>query len=95
MRYDFAPIVVGVDVAWKGDDESVIVVRQGGCILEKLVYRDLDPAQLGQRVIKVIQAYDPAGVFIDEVGIGAGTLAYCRMLDYTVVGVNAGKIAPD
>jgi len=41
------------------------------------------------------QAYEPSATFIDEVGIGAGTLAYCRMLGYEVVGVNAGKVAPD
>jgi hypothetical protein len=92
---DFAPIVVGVDVAWKGDDESVILIRQGYRILEKLSFRELDPAQLGQRVVKVIQAYQPSAVFIDEVGIGAGTLAYLRLLGFSAVGVNAGHIAPD
>jgi hypothetical protein len=95
LRYAFAPIVVGVDVAWKGMDESVILVRQGGQIMEKLVYRELDPAELGQRVIKVILAYQPSAVFIDEVGIGAGTLAYCKMLGHEAIGVNAGKTAPD
>ena len=92
---DFAPIVVGVDVAWKGDDESVICIRQGYRILEKLHFRELDPAQLGQRVIQVIKAYQPSAIFVDEVGIGAGTLAYVRLLGFTAVGVNAGHTAPD
>lgn len=95
FRHDYAPIVVGVDVAWKGDDESVILVRQGYVILDLLVYRELDPAQLGQRVIQVIRAYDPSGVFIDEVGIGAGTLGFVRQMGYTATGVNAGHVAPD
>ena len=94
-RTDYAPLVVGVDVAWKGDDESVICIRQGFRIRETVAYRELDPAQLGQRVVKVIQAYQPSAVFIDEVGIGAGTLAYVRLLGYSAIGVNAGHVAPD
>jgi hypothetical protein len=95
FRTDWAPIVVGVDVAWKGDDESVIRVRQGFVLLYAVAYRGLDPSQLGQRVIKVIEAYQPSAVFIDEVGIGAGTLSYIRLLGFQAAGVNAGHTAPD
>lgn len=94
LRNDWAPVIIGVDVAWKGDDESVIRVRQGYVLLYSVAYRELDPAQLGQRVIQVMKAYKPSAVFIDEVGIGAGTLGYLRMLGFTAVGVNAGHVAP-
>jgi hypothetical protein len=89
--YAWAPIVCGVDAAWKGPDESVILVRQGGSLLHREVHREMDPAQLGERVIKVIEEYRPDAVFIDEVGIGASTLLHCRMRGYDVFGVNAGK----
>jgi hypothetical protein len=80
--HQWAPIIVGVDVG-RNRDRSVILVRQGPIILEKLIFhpyevKDNPTAVVGGQVIRVIQAYTPQAVFIDAIGIGAGVVDYVR-----------------
>lgn len=74
------PIVMGVDVARFGDDETVIAVRQGPKILhiERLMNKD------GNEVAGVIadlqHQYQSVTIFIDGIGVGASVVDACKRL---------------
>ena len=93
--FEHSPVVLGVDVARFGDDKTVILARQGGQILEKQVYRNLDTMQTASQVARVIDTLQPQTVFIDVVGIGAGVVDRLRQLGHEVIGVNGGETPDD
>jgi phage terminase large subunit len=86
-----APKVMAVDVARYGGDESVVAMRHGRRLEPLVAYRELDTMELTAEVAKLINAYHPDVVFVDEVGVGAGVLDRLKQLGYTVIGVNAGS----
>lgn len=88
--WNWAPIVIGVDVARFGDDSSVIYVRQGLHTLDIQVYNDMDLMALADKVALTIQKYKPARTFIDSVGIGAGLVDRLRQMQFQVIEVNSG-----
>ena len=91
--FDRSPLVLGVDVARFGDDKTVIIARQGGEIVEKAVYRDLDTMQTASRVSTIINTLHPQVTFVDVVGIGAGVVDRLHQLGHDVVGINVGESA--
>ncbi len=72
ITHEGMPIVVGVDVARQGDDQSVICVRQGRKILELRKFRIRDTMKLASIVSEVLNHYDVTLCNVDSVGIGAG-----------------------
>ena len=92
---DHAPVVMGVDVARFGDDQSVILVRQGQAVLDVQGYRGLDTMQTAARVGEAIRKWRPNGVLIDGVGVGGGVVDRVRQLGFRVTDVNAGAKAGD
>lgn len=95
-EYQFVPIVIGVDVARMGLDESVITVRQGRKIHVQKVYRNLDNIQLALQIANTYSEYDNVtALLVDETGVGSGVVDYLRHLGYPVVGVIAGSEADD
>lgn len=92
--WDWAPVVLGVDVARFGDDESVICIRQGCHLRGMITYRNLDLMTLSDRVANVIHEYRASAVFVDTVGIGAGVADRLRSLGYSnIIDVNVGYTA--
>lgn len=85
------PIVIGVDVARFGVDQSVIAIRQGRKLHELRKFRELDTMQLCIEIIRAIKEYKPQHIFVDGVGVGAGVVDRLRMLNYEVIEVNAGE----
>lgn len=94
-EYDYAPKVMGVDVARFGDDMSVICKRQGLAVHTLKKYRGLDTMQMAHQVAEEIKTWEPDMVFVDVVGVGAGVVDCLRTeLGYKQVrGVNAGSRA--
>ena len=96
--FSMAPIILGVDVARFGDDETVLLKRQGSKILYCHGYRGLATDQTADLVASFL-AQDPgiAQVFIDVVGVGAGVVDQLYRLGYRdhVLGVNAGEAATE
>lgn len=88
-QYDFAPIVMGVDVARFGSDSSVVQIRQGLNAMDPIVYRGLNNMELADRVAFHIDTHKPAAVFIDS-GAGAGVIDRLRQLRYSVIEVPFG-----
>lgn len=93
--YAHAAIVVGVDPARFGDDQSVIVVRQGPKIHEIKRFRELDTMQLAFRAKEAIDEYKPEGIFVDVVGLGAGVADKLRLIGHDVIEVNGAEKADE
>jgi len=90
--YYFAPVVLGVDVAWEGDDRSVVVLRQG---LHSRVlghWRNLSTMALGDLVAQFEDQYQADAVFVDA-GWGAGTIDRLRSLNRNPIPVFFGESA--
>jgi hypothetical protein len=96
-EFMFAPRVLGVDVARFGDDQSVIIQRQGLAASGLKKFRHLDTMTFSGLVVREIEAFKPDAVFVDAVGIGAGVVDRLNQLGYggVVIPVNAGERAMD
>lgn len=92
-EYLHAPKILAVDVARFGDDQSVIIRRQGLAVSGLKKFRELDTMQLANHVAREIREWEPDAVFIDVVGIGAGVVDRLRQLGFNVIGVNVGEPA--
>jgi hypothetical protein len=85
------PIQVGIDVAGPGEDETVLVARAGGAVLEIHVFPEHDPRG---RVAQVLSRLQQTGrllyVVVDVVGIGYNFALHLADLGFPVVQFNAG-----
>jgi Helicase len=72
-------MMLSVDVARFGDDQTVIGWRQGlaSGVIQK--YRGLDTMETGARVVEIVKKLTPRGCVIDGDGLGAGVVDYCRL----------------
>jgi hypothetical protein len=94
-EYRYAPIVVGVDVARFGDDQSVIAVRQGLKLISLEAYRELTTTRLASLVAMKIHEVKADATFVDGIGIGAGVVDRLRQLGHDVVDVVGGESPAD
>ncbi|MBE2985346.1 hypothetical protein CCAL6883_08350 [Campylobacter sp. RM6883] len=80
-------IVWGLDVAREGDDESVLCKRAGNHIEEMKEYRVNSVTELARVVMGEYERSEtkPDAIFIDTVGIGAGT--YDTLCDLGLSGI--------
>ena len=80
---------LGVDVAWYGDDRSVIVLRQGlmSTVLGK--WREIDNMTLAGLVAQYEDEYQTDTTFVD-VGWGTGVIDRLRQMGRNPVAVNFG-----
>lgn len=87
------PLVIGVDVARFGDDESTIYFRRGrdARTIPPIALHGLDTMQLAARVAECQRRYSAAMVCVDEGGIGAGVVDRLRQMNLPVVGVQFGS----
>lgn len=91
----YAPLIMSVDVARFGDDQTVLGLRKGNLFLVHRKWRGLDLMQTVAHVAEAIGSYQPDAVFVDEVGIGAGVVDRLRQLGFEVEGVNGALKALD
>lgn len=80
--YRQSPRILGVDVARHGDDQSVLIKRQGIKLDPPKRYRLDDLMQLAAHVVDVIIEWKPDAVFIDATGMGWGVFDRVRQLGY-------------
>ena len=88
------PLIMGVDVARFGDDQTVIVRRKGrdAGMFPAIKYRGADTMQVAARVADLHRETRCDAIFVDETGVGAGVVDRLRQLQVPVIGVNfAGK----
>ena len=80
----FDPLVMGVDVARQGSDQTVLYMRKGrdGRTYPLVKMRVPDLMQVAAKVSDLVMQYGADGVFIDAGGIGAGV--YDRLVQLRV-----------
>jgi hypothetical protein len=95
--YEGLEKLLGVDVARFGDDQSVIIRRQGRKVSSPVKYRGLDTMAFASRVVEQIDEYQPDATFIDGVGVGGGVVDRVRQLrpSAVIIEVSAGGSAHD
>lgn len=91
-----APLVLGVDPARFGDDETVIYIRHGMDARTFLPrrYRNLDTVQVAGKVVEVIREFErlamkPSAVFVDQTGLGAGVVDALRAMGQRPIGISS------
>jgi hypothetical protein len=89
------PVVMGVDIARFGDDESCIRIRRGRDAkhIPPIYLRGVDLMNLAGRVAAEAVANNVDAIFCDETGLGAGVVDRLRQLGYYCIGVNNGSKA--
>jgi hypothetical protein len=89
-------LVLGVDVARFGDDESVIYIRKGrdGRTHAPIRLRGLDNMQLAARVLEQYEFYRADAIFVDGGGTGSGVVDRLRQLRAPVFDIQFGSL-PD
>jgi len=78
------PKLMGVDVARFGDDLTAVVVRQGPKIIDIKTYRGLDTMDVASKVAEAQAYHQCATIYIDSIGVGAGTADRLRQLNMPV-----------
>jgi hypothetical protein len=89
------PVLIGVDVARFGSDQSVIIRRQGPKVWEPKTYRQIDLMELAARVAEEAREHAPSAILVDETGMGGGVVDRLRELNFPVTGINFGATAVD
>ena len=88
------PVHAGLDVAGPGEDETVLVVREGSSILEAHTWSRADArGDVAAALAKWRRRLE--AVNVDSVGIGYYMAQHLRDLDFPVVEVNVGERASD
>lgn len=92
-EYDFAPKVIGVDVAMFGGDRSVIMLRQG--LMSKLLFeiKGIEPEKLASVVAMYQDEYKADAVIVDSIGIGQAVVSALHLMNRTPIALNAAEKA--
>jgi hypothetical protein len=88
-----AALVMGVDIARHGEDQTVIRFRRGldARSIPALKFRIPDLMLVASRIIEQVNAHDPDAVFVDATGIGWGVCDRLAQLGCSrAVGINFG-----
>ncbi len=94
--YDSFPVIFGIDVARYGDDQNVIIKRQGRKVDILKHWTGLDGMQSASKIVETINKESPNVVFIDEGGVGGPILDRVKsIVGNSVIGVNFGSKAKD
>lgn len=88
------PIILSLDVARFGDDDSVFTRRQGLWTAPQQRWHGLNTMELAARMAAEIRRYNPALVIIDGGAMGPGVIDRLRQLGFTnIVEINFGQAA--
>lgn len=89
------PMIMGVDVARFGKNDTVVCRRQGDKVFPLIAWNGLDTMQTAMKVGEMIKAHGPDAVMVDGVGVGGGVVDRLRMLGFDVLDVNSGARASE
>ena len=95
ISYSDLPLVVGLDIARFGDDNTVFCFRRGRHCQRFEVLKKQDIVSVANYCQGIIQAHNPARVFLDIGGIGAGVydILYSRGFRHIIRAINFGAKA--
>lgn len=94
------PVVLGVDVARMGADESVVYSNRGGRVRLEASWGKTDTYESSQKIHAIARRLNPTEIRIDGTGVGAGVwdnLANNPEFagPWTVIGVEGASASPD
>lgn len=91
------PLLMGIDVARQGEDQTVVRLRKGRYVLPQVYrYRIPDMMQIASHCAGLIRLHEPDVVYVDETGgYGAGVVDRLRQLGFQVIGVQFGSAADE
>lgn len=92
------PIYLGVDVARYGDDESIILPRQGLRIYPWESFKGMNTIDVGGHALEIYRDLGASGIGIDEIGVGAGVVDWLHKREdaaRVVFGVNVAEKSSD
>lgn len=69
-----SPLIIGLDVARFGDDKTVFCLRKGRWCMEFKLFSGLDNVAVANQATHYIRDLQPARMFIDAGGLGAGVI---------------------
>ena len=69
-----SPVVIAVDVARFGADETILALRRGDCVMDIRAYRGIDTMQTARRAREWAAEVGASVVTVDEIGVGAGVV---------------------
>lgn len=87
------PLILSLDVARFGTNESVLGFRRGkdARSIPAQRWRGLSTMETADRTAAAILLHQPDAVFVDEGGVGGGVVDRLRQLGHSVIGVNFGS----
>lgn len=90
------PLIMGVDVARFGNDQSVITLRQGPKIHYQHAYRGLDTIQVADKARDLyLDSGNVVAICVDGPGVGGGVVDQLKKFRLPVVDVQPAGTAPD
>lgn len=95
VGFEKLPLILGVDVARFGDDQTVICARRGRKVYALNKYREQDTMQVAGHVAAAMKSLKPSLVNIDIGAMGAGVVDRLREQGFDVRGINFGGMPTD
>jgi len=91
--YDWAPKIIGADIADQGDDRTVFFPRQGLTYFKPIVLRNMDSVFIAGHLGEMATKWGADSIQMDASGgYGAGPMAILRQEGYSVIPVyGSGK----
>lgn len=90
-----SPLIIGVDIARFGDDKTVLCFRKGRIVIKTESYSKKSTVEIANILTKEIRESNPARIFLDVGGVGAGVydILIDRGYGKLVRGINFGEKA--
>lgn len=91
--YSHHPIIIGVDVSRYGNDQTIIIKRQGYKVFPPLSFRLLDNMEVAGKVVDIYRNLPAARgmICVDGVGVGAGVVDRLKQLGLPVIDVQSAE----
>lgn len=92
--YEWAPRILGGDVADFGDDRTVLFPRQGPVYFSPLILRKMDPVQIAGHWMEKANTWNADSIQVDATGgYGTGPIAIMRDSGYLVLPIQFSETA--
>lgn len=95
QQIQYAPRIMGVDVARYGDDKTAIAKRQGLLLHPVRRFSGLDGMEVASQVSIDAKDFQPDAIFVDAGGVGGPVADRLRQLGWNVIDVQFGSRSMD
>jgi len=94
---DGAALVLAIDVARFGDDETVMLFRRGrdARSIKPTRMKGADTMAVAEAAAGLIERHQPDAVMVDGGGVGGGVVDRLKQMGYRVIEVQSGESASD